>query len=98
MIPAPAVTTTPLRLSDSIFAQNMQFEDALKYIYDKFRCLFFHEGLLFASYHNSKVDNFEISHVVMFKKHLYFIDLKKIVSWLSKVVKESLYCYLIQTK
>ena len=78
--------------------QNMQFEEALKNIYGEFRSLFFHEGLSFASYHHSRVDDFEIGHGIISKGHYYSVDLKKIVPWLSTVVKESLYCYLIQTK
>jgi hypothetical protein len=74
----------------------MLFEDALKYIYGEFRSLFLHEGLSYASYHTSRVADFEISHVVMFKKHSYFIDLKEIVPWFSRIVKESLYCYPTQ--
>jgi hypothetical protein len=88
----PAVLTTPPIMDSN--EHKMQFEDALVHIYGKFRSLFLHEGLSYASYNIPRVTDFEISHVLMVGRHLYFVDLIRIIPWFSNVVKESLFKYL----
>jgi hypothetical protein len=92
--PEELKTTPPIENSKE---DKLSFGLVLEQIYGKFRTLFFHEGLSYASYDTANVANYSISHVILVKNHLYFIDLKEIVPWFSRVVKESLYCYLTQT-
>lgn len=70
------------------------FEEALDYIYAKFRCLYAHEGIDYLENPNGMIVTLE-DKIKETNDITYVIDLPKILEWFKTITIESLYNSLV---
>jgi hypothetical protein len=70
------------------------FEEALDYIYEKFRCFYVHEGADYLENPNGMIVTLE-DKLKETNDRTYVIDLPKILEWFKTITIESLYNFLV---
>jgi hypothetical protein len=78
-------------LKSPLIRKNASFDEALDYIYARFRCLYTHEGIGRLELPPKGVNVVSSEMLDKFKGKHYAIDMLSVLNWFALITKESLY-------